>query len=374
MSANQQYAKQLMAKTDELKARAKASGSPEDIKALRDHAETMKRVAADIRQEKALKEMFSDAPTAGQFGSAKAKSSDLVDTIRAKGGFDVTEARKIVLGSVGQKALMSTPADAEVGFIGLAAYGRDDRFAYTAFPSSSLGSALSVDTLTQSARTLAAPGDMDVAIAGTGAKPESVVSLARSNIDAVMIATVTEPIPNAHWGLPSVAEFIRDELGYAVGRGIDSFLIAQLTGASGTNTYTQTVDTTIDTYRKALAAARADGFAPDVLLVHPNDAVALDTTKDAADRYYGSGPGQTGFGSVWGVKVVESNAVTQGSPILVDTAQFGKLLFGALSWGTNPYSTPTVDLWGTNNAVGRLETPMLVAVQRPEAIVEITLA
>lgn len=70
--------------------------------------------------------------------------------------------------------------------------------------------------------------------------------------------------------------------------------------------------------------------------------------------------------AIW---LIESVTVTEGSPILVDTGAFGTLYLGATEWAVNPYEE-----FRTNRSRGRLEVPMLVFVERPEAIVEIMLA
>ena len=52
--------------------------------------------------------------------------------------------------------------------------------------------------------------------------------------------------------------------------------------------------------------------------MHPNDAEAVDLLKDDQGRYYYGGPTQGGVTMLWRVPVIESEAVTEGSPILAD--------------------------------------------------------
>lgn len=343
-----------------------------ELKARMSKVESLK--AAFEQEQKLRKQANADLGSGDQYGSTS--GNDFAAALK-RSGFDRETKPRVTLPSIGAKALMSDGTDGNINgtVLGLAAYGRGDQFAFQSFPTFGLGNATSVQALRQTARTLATPSDMDVPITGSSAKPESVVTLALQTVDAVMIAHVTEALPNALFGLGTVNQFVRDELAYGLGRGIDSFLITTITGASGTQTLSQGVFTLLDTYREAQRLLAVEGYKGDLLLVNPTDSAAIDTIKSADDRYLAhAGPVSTqGFTTIWDAKVVETTAVTAGSPVLIDSQRYGKLLLGGTKFDVNSYSTPDVDLFATNQCKARLETPALVAVQLPKAVVEITL-
>ena len=53
-------------------------------------------------------------------------------------------------------------------------------------------------------------------------------------------------------------------------------------------------------------------------VLHPTDWETLDLTQDAEDRYYFGGPMVMGTPRVWGLPVVESEAIAQGVAIVAD--------------------------------------------------------
>jgi hypothetical protein len=347
---------------------------------LHKKVERIEKLKAELKQAEAVDAAMKELPQvpsegpgpASRFWGDDSMSGTNLQQAYLSKGWDIESRPKVNLGPVlGQKALMADGSDANIQHIaGISSIGADARFAYPSFPSVSLGNATSLTALVQTVRTLATPTDMDVSLTGSTTKPESVVTAAPVTVDAIMIAHVTELIPNALFKLPSFSEFIQREMSFGLGRGIDSYLLAQLAAASGTVAHSQGTDTLFATYRNAIRVARAEGYSPNLAVMHPNDAADLDLLVDNDEHFYGSGPqGSPGFPSLWGMKVVESVSATEGYPILVDTQLFGKVYFGALEWAVNPFEE-----FRTNRSRGRLEVPMAVVVQQAEGIVEITLA
>lgn len=283
-------------------------------------------------------------------------------------GFDLDAGvHRVSLGAVyGQKAIMADGTDANILQLpAVRGLGQDDRFAFSAFPSVGLGDAVSVQGLVQTVRTLATPADMDVAITGSTSKPESMLTAALTTVDAEMVAHTTELIPNAIFNLPSFGPWIQREMRFGLGRGIDDKLVTDLAAASGTNTYAQGAETLHEAYAHALAEVKSSGYRADLVMINPSDNLDLELLRDANDRYYAD---DAPF-SVKQVRFVESNAVTAGLPIAVDSEAFGMVYVGATQWAVNPYEE-----FRTNRSRGRLEVPMLVFVDDPLAIQEITLA
>lgn len=265
-----------------------------------------------------------------------------------------------------RKAFMSAGENSDIaGAVGIEAYGKDSRYLSSALRTKDLGTATLVHELIQSARTLAAPEDMDLDYQGTATKPTSTVSVALSTFEPVWIATVSEALPLSLFQQPSVQGFVNDELTHAVRLGLDDHIVDNLT--AGSNTITQGADFLLDTYRKALTDMREDGQTPSLFIIHPDDAEAFDMSRDGSDAYYGNGPFSSGPDTIWGVKRLETTAVTAGSPILVDVNGLGYVGLGRLAIDSDPYTG-----FDSNTVKVRVEQAAVVVLQRPLAVLEMT--
>jgi len=96
---------------------------------------------------------------------------------------------------------------------------------------------------------------------------------------------------------------------------------ANFTGVLNTSgILTQTWNTDIlVTARKAITTARTSGrVKPTAWLLNPEDWETIDLLTDDTGRYYFGGPTRMGVKSLWGLPVVESETVDQGSGVLGD--------------------------------------------------------
>lgn len=162
---------------------------------------------------------------------------------------------------------------------------------------------------------------------GTGAAPESNFVLSRQTATVKAIthfeAAAREALADAgqmrtlletfgRYGLNEEAE---DQIVAGDGVG-DNF-----TGILGdANTTAQAWDTNlIVTTRKARTKVRFTGKArANGYLLHPNDWEDLDLLQDNEARYFFGGPSQLGTPRLWGLPVVESEAVTEGYGVCAD--------------------------------------------------------
>ena len=83
---------------------------------------------------------------------------------------------------------------------------------------------------------------------------------------------------------------------------------------------TQAWDTDIfRTTRSAITYAQVTGRArPTAWVLHPEDWQEIELQQDANDRYYYAGPQQRGPQTLWGIPVVTSQSLTQGTGLLGD--------------------------------------------------------
>lgn len=160
-----------------------------------------------------------------------------------------------------------------------------------------------------------------------GAKPESAIATVR----------VTEAVKTiAHW-IPATSRALADAgqlrtlidnfLRYGLNEELeDQILTGAGTGENFTGvlvvsgTTAQAYDTSIlTTTRKGRTKVRTTGRAtPNAWVMHPNDWQAIDLLQDNEARYYYGGPMNPGQPRLWGLPVVESEGMTEGTAVVAD--------------------------------------------------------
>lgn len=171
--------------------------------------------------------------------------------------------------------------------------------------------------VTESSAT-ADPGTMNAA---NGVKPESAMTLAK----------VTETVKTiAHW-LPATTRALSDAgqvrtlIDQFLRYGLEEELEDQMVNGDGTGenfmgianvsgTQSQAWDTNIlTTTRKARTKVRTVGRStPTAYVLNPADWESIDLLQDNENRYYFGGPQRMGQPTLWGLPVIESEAVPAG--------------------------------------------------------------
>ena len=162
---------------------------------------------------------------------------------------------------------------------------------------------------------------------GTGEKPESELALARIT---ETVKTIAHWIPATNRALSDAGQ-LRTLIDSFLRYGLEEELEDQILTGNGagenftgvlntTGTTTQAWDTDIlKTTRKARTKVRVTGRArPTAWVFHPNDWETIDLLQDNEARYYYGGPMRTGQPTLWGVPVVESEGMTQGTAVIAD--------------------------------------------------------
>jgi HK97 family phage major capsid protein len=172
----------------------------------------------------------------------------------------------------------------------------------------------------------AAPVAEATATSGSsGEKPES----------SAAFSVVTETVKTIATWIPATRRAVADAgqlrtmlerlLRYFLDEEVEDQIIAgsgvgeNFTGilnVSGTTA--QAFDTDLlTTYRKARTKVALTGRAtPTAYVIHPNDWEDLDLLTDNEERYYFGGPVGAGTPRLWGVPVIESEAMTEGTAMV----------------------------------------------------------
>lgn len=131
-------------------------------------------------------------------------------------------------------------------------------------------------------------------------------------------------------------------------------------------------DTVIDAIFKAITKIRSVGFfEPDAIVVHPNDWQDIRLAKDGNDNYYGGGPFGPMYGdTLWGLRVVVTTAITEG------TALVGAFKMGGQVWrreGITVEATNThEDDFAFNRQTIRVEERLALTIYRLLAFCKVT--
>jgi hypothetical protein len=272
-----------------------------------------------------------------------------------------------IFGPEGAKAVTSPviadmPRRVEPGLIAL---GADQRFAFPQFPSIDAGDALVISDYRQTVRG-APVGTVERSPVATTDKAQLPVTVAVANDPMSQVAIVLDGIPVAVVeALPQFRTFADNELRFQLFKALDAHLHTKVNaGASFGNTGTGLVAQ----LRNAVAALQTAGYSPDLAIVNPADATALDLTTTGADAQYVFALRDTGDSSpLWGLRIVV-RAGTTGTepPLVVDTARIGALYLGRLAIDLDPYAglggknfvKNLVDIRAEQNALMHVRAPL----------------
>ena len=212
--------------------------------------------------------------------------------------------------------------------------GYDRRFVWPNMPRTDLGDDLSIQDFTASARTLT--GTVERSPTAITDKATVDVTLTLANEAAKQLAVVMSGIPAAILAsVDGIESFFDAEARFQVDKALDQHIFAQIVasappfGTTGANLVAQV--------RNGIASMRAEGANPDLLIINPTDAAALDLHADASGAYL-FGVRDTGASPLWGVRVVERTS-TAGTepPYLLDTRMLGVLFNGDTDVMADPF-------------------------------------
>ena len=110
---------------------------------------------------------------------------------------------------------------------------------------------------------------------------------------------------------------------------------------------------------------------PTAYVIHPNDVEDLDLLTDNEERYYFGGPVGVGVPRLWGVPIVESEAMTEGTAMV---AQWDLAVLWDREQTNLLVSDSHSDFFIRNLVAILAEMRAAFGVLRPAAFVEIALS
>lgn len=225
--------------------------------------------------------------------------------------------------------------------------------------------------------------------AGGGYKPESGFAFSAAS---TTVKTIAHWIPVTKRALADAAQIVTlidNFLEYGLEEEVEDQIVAGdgtgenllgIANVSGVQAQTLVADGTgkptgfgkLLTTRRAKTKVTTARANPNAYVMHPLDWQSFEEVSDNDGRFYGDGPFSSGDqSSLWGLPVVESEAIPQGTAYVGD---FSK----AICWDRQQATITTTDShmdWFVRNLTAILaELRLAFAVIQPSAFVEIALA
>jgi HK97 family phage major capsid protein len=212
-----------------------------------------------------------------------------------------------------------------------------------------------------------------------GLKPESAIALEK----------VTTPVKTiAHW-IPATKRAISDAgqvrtlidefLNYGLEEELEDQMVNGdgngenfdgIVSTSGVQTHAKGADSVIVAARKARRKVRTVGRAiPNAYLFHPENWEEVDLAVDNEQRYYFGGPMQMGTPRLWGLPVIESEAVPEGTAYV---GNFKTCVLWDREQASVSVSDSHADFFVRNLVAILAELRAAFGIFRPSAIVKIT--
>lgn len=209
------------------------------------------------------------------------------------------------------------------------------------------------------------PGEVD------GKKPQGMMRFERVQKAVDTIPVYVGATKQALADVGQMRGLIDEDLRGDLTEKVEQYALDILANTAGT--LTQGYDTDVfRTARLAITTLKVLGRQrPSAFLFHPTDWAEIELQQDGEDRYYYAGPTNQGPARLWGVPVVESYFVAEGSAWLANWKK-------AVLWDrqqTTITATDSHEDWFIRNMIAILaEMRLAFDLIRPSAFVEVELS
>jgi hypothetical protein len=248
---------------------------------------------------------------------------------------------------------------------GVQALGRDERWLWPFLPSQDIGTDTSVQDFRQTGeRTVS--GTIQRDLDATTDKATLAVAIEHVVAEVKQLAVVIEDIPSALLeSLQGARAFYDSEARFQLNAALDAHVMAMIDAANPSTSWTG--DNLVERVRHGIAAMRAVGSVPRLLVVNPTDAAALDLFQHGeSESTYMFPTREAGVGSpLWGLRLIERTS-DDDPPMLIDPQRLGLLYTGMLGVLADPYSKMKKNLVDL-----RFEMSTLMHVRTADAVLKI---
>lgn len=189
-----------------------------------------------------------------------------------------------------------------------------------------------VEWVRETAFTNAAAEVAEATSVADGLKPESSLALVVESSPVQQIAHYMNVTRRALADATQISDLINSELNRGIQLRLDNQIVngngtapnlRGILNTSGIATQAKGADSRADAVRKAITTIRLAFLEPGQVLMHPTDVQSLVLEKNTnADYYYGSPGGPVaGMPQLWGLPIVESPVIAQGTALVGDFRQ-----------------------------------------------------
>jgi hypothetical protein len=275
-------------------------------------------------------------------------------------GFDVKQNPAVIVSAAEALGVKAATFDGTIGedtigqIVQSPALGADSRFLYTRFPLVAVeGDVANVTSFRQKTRTLADPDDMVRAIDAVTDKPETDTTAEVVPLPLKQVANVSDGIPLILFASDTFRQWIQNDVELAWRYSIDKRVVDKILAAT-TAVLDGSPDNVFEEVLYARATVAAAGYRPNVVVVSPNDALAIELLQmTGGDSYAFSQDAPA---------MVVTPSVADGAGFVADASATGTL-----------YSSPTrfetfIADPRKNTYIARYESNSEFQVHRPDAI------
>lgn len=225
-----------------------------------------------------------------------------------------------------------------------------------------------------------------------GEKPEATLEIESGSAPVKKIAVLIKVTDEMWDDFPMLRDYVNSRLRFMVeqkeeqqllnGAGTGDELLGIL-NTSGVQNQPEGSDTPVDAIYKAMTkiktpAANVGGYNPSAIVMHPIDVELVRLSKDQNLQYYGGGPFTGAYGNgpytsafrLWGLPVVETTAITQGTALVGDF-RMGAQIFQRTGIDVKTFDQNEDDV-NFNRKTIRVEERLALAVYRPSAFCTVT--
>lgn len=213
-----------------------------------------------------------------------------------------------------------------------------------------------------------------------GTYAESALALTEKNSPVRKIATFIPVTDEQLEDIPQVQGYVNNRLPFMLRQRLDSQILVgdgsapNLKGflnVSGIQTQAKSTDPAPDAIYKAMTKVRVTGRAmPDAVIYHPTNWQDVRLLRTADGLYIWGSPADSGPDRIWGLPVIQSDAITLGTALVGDYQNYTELdtRRGIDVQVSNSHSTFFIE----GKQAIRADVRVAVVVYRPAALCSVT--